>query len=280
MKQKTLKGPVSIEGAGIHTGKKITVTFKPSPANSGINFIRVDLPNRPLINIQSLDLERLNLKNSRRTVVGAGDVEVHTVEHLMSALCALEIDNIIIETDGIELPALDGSAKGFFDALKSAGIKEHDSPKNILVVKDPVWVEGEDSFLGVFPCDEFKVSYALSYKKPRILEGLYSISVDEKSFYDQIAAARTFCFEEEALALLKMGLGRGANYENTLVLGECGPVRNRYRFEDEPIRHKILDLIGDLYLTGSPIRGRVIAIKSGHKLNVELVRKLKAVHST
>ena len=274
MNETTLKKAVSIEGIGLHTGRNISIKLRPSPANSGINFIRVDLPNKPLINVQSLDLERLNTKE-RRTVVSSGDVEVHTVEHLMAALAALSVDNIIIEVDNMELPGLDGSAKGFFDALKSAGVKEYDSPKKTIRIKDPAWVEDADSFLGIFPAKELRISYILSYKSPRALGGFYDIVVDEKNFEREIAPARTFCFEEEALALLKKGLGKGANYDNTLVIGENGPVKNAFRFDDEPVRHKILDLIGDLYVLGCRLEGRVVAIKSGHRLNMELVRKLK-----
>jgi UDP-3-O-acyl N-acetylglucosamine deacetylase len=221
-----------------------------------------------------LDFAKLNPR-SRRTAVSLGEVEIETVEHMMSALCALRIDNIVIEVDQGEFPGLDGSAKGFVEALEDAGFKEYDAPQKVLRLEEPVWVEDERSFLGVFPSERFKVSYTLAHDRPRVLEGFYSVEVTEENFKHQIAPARTFCFEEEARELLKTGFGKGANYENTLVLGKDGPIRNTYRFPDEPVRHKILDLIGDLYLVGCQVRGRVIAVKSGHALNMELVRKLK-----
>ncbi len=274
MKQRTIKRPVALEGIGQHTGKKTSLNLRPSPADSGINFIRVDLPNKPLINIQSLDLGTTSAK-SRRTTLKAGEIEIDTVEHLMAALSALAIDSIIAEVDSAELPGLDGSAKGFFDALKGAGVKELEAESKALAVKEPVWVEDEGSFLGIFPGGECKVSYALSFTKPTVFDEFFATVVNEKTFEKDIAPARTFCFEEEALALLKMGFGKGADYNNTLVIGVDGPVRNTLRFPNEPARHKVLDLIGDLYLLGRQLKGHVVAIKSGHKLNVELVRKLR-----
>lgn len=274
MKQRTIKKPFSLEGIGQHTGRKASLNLKPSPAGSGINFIRVDLPNKPLINIQSLDLGEPGAR-ARRTTLKSGEIEIDTVEHLMASLSALSIDNIIAEVDSAELPGLDGSAKGFFEALKGAGVMELEAKAEELAVKEPVWVEDEGSFLGAFPGDGFKVSYTLSFTKPRVFDEYFSAIVDERTFEKEIAPARTFCFEEEALALLKMGLGKGANYENTLVIGEIGPARNEFRFSNEPARHKALDLIGDLYLLGRRLKGHVVAIKSGHRLNMELVRKLK-----
>lgn len=274
MNQRTIERAVAMEGVGIHTGKKVSLNLRPSPANSGINFIRVDLPNKPLLNIQSLDLKGHDPK-SRRTAIGSGNVEINTVEHLMSALNAFGIDNIVIEVDNIEIPAMDGSARDFVIALKKAGIREERAPRKILAPEAPVWVEGKDAFLAIFPSEEFRISYTLSYARPRRLEGFYSILVNERNFEKEIAPARTFCFEEEALLLLKLGFGKGANYGNTLVIGRDGPVKNKFRFADEPVRHKILDLVGDIYLAGRRVRGHVVAIKSGHRMNMELVKKLK-----
>ncbi len=275
MKQRTVKRSVSLEGVGIHSGKRVSVSIKPSPAHSGINFIRVDLPAKPLINIQSLRFDRTAGK-PRRTTIGIGnDIEVETVEHLMSALHALQIDNVIIEVDGAEIPGLDGSAKPFFDIIREAGIKEYDAEQRVLRLDEPLWVEGEGSFLGIFPSDDLAISYTLSYDVPRPFSEFYHITVNERNFEAQIAPARTFCFEEEARELVKAGLGKGANYENTLVLGKDGPLQNTFRFPDEPVRHKIADLIGDLYLAGCQVKGHAIAIKSGHRLAIEMVRKLK-----
>lgn len=272
IKQRTVKEPVVIEGVGLQTGSRSRLTLKSSPANSGINFIRTDLPNKPVLNIHSLELNASIFE--RRTTLSLGQLQIQTAEHILAALSGLSIDNIVVEVDSIEMPGLDGSAKGFVELIKKAGIVEQDSPKNILKIDKALWCEKEDSILAVFPDDEFKVSYTLSYKNPSLGTQFFSIVLNESNFEKEIAPARTFCLEEEALELLKRGLGKGANYDNTLVIGHAGPIGNPARFPDEPVRHKILDLIGDLYLLGRQIKGHVIAIKSGHRLNLELVKKL------
>jgi len=273
-RQRTIKDPVSVEGVGLQTGKKVKLSFKSSPAGSGINFIRTDLPNKPLLNLQSIDLND-SASAERRTALGLGPMQIQTTEHLLSALSGLSIDNIIIELDSPELPGLDGSAKDFCALLRKAGIAEQGGPKRELKVDRPVWCKSADGLIAVFPDDEFKVSYTLSYKSPAIGTQFYNITVNEKSFEGEIAPARTFCLEEEAAELLRQGLGKGATCENTLVMGKAGPIDTVLRFPDEPVRHKILDLIGDLYILGMPVIGHVVAIKSGHALNMELVRKLK-----
>ncbi len=275
IKQRTIRDSVSIEGVGLQTGENVKVTLKSSPANSGINFIRVDLPNKPLIHVQSLGLDDVDYSKERRTNLRAGDVEVQTVEHLMASLMALSIDNMIIELDNSEPPGLDGSALGYLEALRRARPEEQDAPRKILDVDEPIWCEEGEGLIAVFPADEFNVSYLMSYLHHKIGTQFLSFTLDEEKFKSEVAPARTFCLEEEALELLKRGLGKGANYENTLVFGKDGPINNKLRFEDEPARHKILDLMGDLYLVGSQLKGHVVAIKSGHRLNVELVKKLK-----
>lgn len=276
VKQRTIKESVALEGVGLQTGNKVRLNLKTSPADSGINFIRTDLPNKPLLNIQSLNLKSSNAVFERRTALGIGPMQVQTIEHLLSALSALSIDNIVAELDSAELPGLDGSAKCFFDALKKAGLSEQNAAKKIFKVEKATWCQGKDNLIAVIPDDNFKVSYALSYEGTSLGTQFLSLDIDEKSFEAEIAPARTFCLEKEALELLKRGLGKGANYENTLVIGNNGPINNKFRFPDEPVRHKILDLIGDLYLVGMPIKGHVVAIKSGHTLNMELVKKLKS----
>jgi len=211
----------------------------------------------------------------RRTTLGTGPLQIQTTEHFLAALSGLGIDNITAELDNVELPGLDGSALGFVEALKKAGMREQDEPRKVLKAENAVWVRGDDNILAVFPSDEFKISYTMSYKNPSLGTHFFEIAVNEKSFEKEIAPARTFCLKEEALILLKMGLGKGANYDNTLVISKEGPVKNKLRFADEPVRHKVLDLIGDLYILGMPLIGHVVAVKSGHKLNMELVKKLK-----
>jgi UDP-3-O-acyl N-acetylglucosamine deacetylase len=274
-RQRTIKDSVSIKGVGLQTGEKVTLDFRSAPAGSGISFIRTDLPDKPVLNINSIDFNPSRAPERRTTLV-MGPLQIQTTEHLLAALSGLGIDNIVIETDNVELPGLDGSAKGFLDLLASAKIVEQDAPREVLEIKEVVWCGREDSMIAVFPSDNFKVSYTLSYKNPAIGTQFLSIDIDKKSFETQIAPARTFCLEEEAMELLKRGLGKGANYDNTLVIGKSGPVKNTPRFADEPVRHKVLDLIGDLCLLCAQVKGHVVAIKSGHRLNMELVAKLKS----
>ncbi len=276
IKQRTIKDAVEIEGVGLQTGAKVKLNLKGAPADSGINFIRVDLPDSLPINIRSLDLSESGAKE-RRTALALGPIEIQTTEHLLAALSGLGIDNIVAEMDSAELPGLDGSAKNFVELLEKAKVIEQDSQKKILKVENAVWAADREALLAIFPDEDFRISYTLSYKIPGLGTQFYNLNLNEKTFKDEIAPARTFCSEEEALELLKRGFGKGANYENTLVIGINGPIKNKLRFQNEPVRHKILDLIGDLYLVGMPIRGHVIAVKSGHRLNMELAKKLKAL---
>jgi len=271
--QKSIKREVTLEGVGLHTGKKVKVTFKPSMPNSGINFIRVDLPGKPMVRghiSKILDIT----KNPRRTSIGQHGVEIHTVEHLMATLCALGIDNIIVELNNIELPGLDGSAADFFKTLKGAGIQEFDIEKKYFQVREPIWIEEGDSSLVILPAENFSVSYTLDYNHPELPPQHVNLVLSDEVFEKEIAPARTFCLEKEAQHLLDQGLGKGATYDNTLVVGDKGVIKNKVRFEDEFVRHKVLDLIGDLYLFGLGLKGHVIAVKSGHPLNLRLLEKV------
>ncbi len=275
-KQKTIKDTVTIEGVGLQTGAKATLRLKSSPANSGINFIRTDLPNKPLLNLQSINLNELSsAAPERRTTLVMGPLQIQTTEHFLAALSGLGIDNIVAELDSAELPGMDGSAKIFTDNLKAAGVIEQDAPRNVLKIDKAVWAMSDDSIIVALPGDGFKVSYTLSYDDPFLGDQFFSARINEKFFESEIAPARTFCMEAEARELLRRGLGKGANYDNTLVIGKDGPINTKLRFPDEPVRHKILDLIGDLYILGLPLEGHIIAVKSGHRLNMELVKKIK-----
>ncbi len=282
IRQKTIKDPVSVEGRGLQTGAKVKLTLKGSPANSGINFVRIDLPDRPITNIRSLSFDASDSpatggkrSKRRRTVIGSGKAEIQTTEHLLAALSGLGISNIVVEMNGRELPGLDGSARGYVDALDRTNVIEQDLPSDRLVIKRPVWCGRGDSFLAVFPHPGLRISYFLSYPEPGIGDQFLSLDISEEVFRREIAPARTFCMKKEALLLLALGFGKGADHNNTLVMGKRGPFKNKLRFPDEPVRHKILDLMGDLSLVGMPIEGHVVAVKSGHRLNMELVKKLK-----
>jgi len=271
-KQKTIANPVSLSGVGIHTGNKVSITFKPAQASSGVTFIRTDIPGAPRIqaNVQSF----LAAKFNRRSSIGNSEIEVQTIEHLMSALSSLGIDNIDIEIDNNELPGLDGSAIKFVEALEKAGIAEQEQEKYIHVIKEPISIEDGASSITIVPAKEFKISYTLNYDHPLLEAQFLEICVNAGSFKTEIAPARTFCLESEASELQNQGLGLGANYENTLVVGRAGVIKNKLRFKDEFVRHKILDLIGDLGLAGCPIQGHVIALKSGHSLNLKIAQKI------
>jgi len=271
-KQKTIASQISLSGVGIHTGNKVKITFKPAEAFSGITFIRTDIPGAPRIkaNVQSF----LAAKFSRRSSIGNTELEVQTIEHLMASLSSLGIDNIDVEIDNNELPGLDGSAIKFIEALEKAQIVEQEQEEYIHVVKEPICVEDGASSITVVPAKEFKISYTLNYDHPLLESQFLEICVNAESFKNEIAPARTFCLESEASDLQNQGLGLGANYENTLVVGKTGVIKNKLRFKDEFVRHKILDLIGDLCLAGCPIRGHVIAIKSGHSLNLKIAQKI------
>ncbi len=271
-KQKTIAREVCLKGVGIHTGNKVNVAFKPAEADSGVTFVRTDIPGAPRIKagVGSLLAQEL----SRRSSIGDSQAQVQTVEHLMASLSSLGIDNIDVGIDNNELPGLDGSAAGFVEALEDAGIKEQESQKYIYTVKEPINIQDGSSSITILPSSEFKVSYTLNYDHPMLAAQFLEIAVNAKSFKSEIAPARTFCLESEASQLQNQGLGLGANYENTLVVGKAGVIKNSLRFKDEFVRHKILDLIGDLYLAGCSIRGHVIALKSGHSLNLKIAQKI------
>ncbi|PIQ91064.1 MAG: 3-hydroxyacyl-[acyl-carrier-protein] dehydratase FabZ [Candidatus Omnitrophica bacterium CG11_big_fil_rev_8_21_14_0_20_41_12] len=271
--QKTIAQEASLEGIGLHTGNKAKIVFKPGQVDSGINFVRVDLPGSPVIKA-AVENVSVQAKSPRRTSLGKGSAEIHTIEHLMSVLFGLGIDNLIIEINNNEIPGMDGSGLDFIQAIKNAGIKELDSPRNYFVVREPIYAEEENASLVVLPFDGFKVSYTLNYEHTFLKLQFKSLIIDGVSFESEIAAARTFCLEDEAQELQQQGVGLGANYDNTLVFGKAGVIKNRLRFEDECIRHKMLDLLGDLNLLGQPIKGHIIALRSGHALNLKLVKKI------
>lgn len=273
-KQKTIQREVSLKGIGIHTANKVNLTFKPAEVDNGVNFIRTDLASRPKI---KASVEHLLPQSSsmRRTSIAGEGVEIHTLEHLMAALAGVGIDNINIEIDNNELPGLDGSSLGFFEVLNKAGIKEQEKIRQDYSIKEPIFAEEDGASIVVVPARELKISYMVSYDHPLLKAQFMEINLNASVFKNELVCARTFCLEDEAEELRQQGLGLGANYENTIVLGKNGVIKNKLRYEDEFIRHKILDLLGDLYILGVPIKGHVIALRSGHSLNLKLVKKIE-----
>ena len=271
--QKTIKNPVSISGIGIHTGSKVNLRFKPAEINSGISFVRMDMPDKPAIKVDCANLSE-TYQSLRRTTLAVSGAEVQTVEHLTAVLCALRIDNLIIEIDSAEIPGMDGSAGEFLSALKNAGIAEQEADKKYFSLKEPIFVEEGPAKAAAFPASDFSICYTLDYDHPFLKSQYKEILVSPESFESEIAQARTFCLKEEADDLREKGLGKGATYQNTLVVGEKEVIKNTLRFPDEFVRHKILDLIGDLYILGMPIKARIMAVRSGHSLNLKLVKKI------
>ncbi|MCF7873227.1 MAG: UDP-3-O-acyl-N-acetylglucosamine deacetylase [Candidatus Omnitrophica bacterium] len=271
-KQKTIKSKFFLEGKGLHTGENAKLEFLPAPVGTGVVFIKQDV-NPPILikgDFNSID----DFDNyPRRSSIGLGDNHIQTIEHLMASLSLLSIDNIQINIWGNEIPGLDGSAKDFVEKIKEIGVAAQEASREVLVVKEPIWLEEGDSSIVLLPSDEFRISYGLDYENLKIGSGFADIVLDDKHL-DNFYQARTFCLKKEVDNLLKMGLGKGANYKNTLVVSDQGVVDNKLRFHDEFIKHKILDLVGDLYLAG-PIKAHIIAVRSGHSLNMKLLQKLR-----
>lgn len=272
-KQKTIGKELSLSGIGLHTANKVNIKFKPADVDSGINFIRVDLPDKPVIKA-SVDYLLSAESSPRRSSIGNTSVEIQTIEHLMAALCGLGIDNIYIEIDSNEAPGLDGSSLNFLETLNSAGLVEQEKERRFYSLKEHIFVEEGNSSIIALPSHELKISYTLDYNHPALATEFMELNMTPQVFQEEIASARTFCLENEARELQNQGLGRGANYDNTLVVGERGVIKNKLRYPDEFVRHKILDLIGDLYLIGCPLRARIIALRSGHSLNLKLAGKI------
>jgi UDP-3-O-[3-hydroxymyristoyl] N-acetylglucosamine deacetylase/3-hydroxyacyl-[acyl-carrier-protein] dehydratase len=271
-KQRTIKGKISLEGVGLHTGKHTKLELLPSTPNSGINFIRQDVEPKCLIKANFYSV--LNPENfPRRTSIGSNGVCVHTVEHLMAAFQILGIDNVQVNIWGEEVPGLDGSAKDFVEKMCEVGLRDEDVERDRLIVREPIWVDEGSASIVILPNSNLRVSYVLDYDNPSIGSGYLDISLNGELKSD-LYEARTFCLENEVKHLLEMGLGKGANYKNTLVISEKGVVDNQTRIPDEFVKHKMLDLIGDLYLAG-PVRGHIIAVKGGHSLNIRLLEKLR-----
>jgi UDP-3-O-[3-hydroxymyristoyl] N-acetylglucosamine deacetylase / 3-hydroxyacyl-[acyl-carrier-protein] dehydratase len=272
--QKTIKSEVSLKGIGIHTGKRVSITFKPAPPDAGINFIRTDLSQKAVIPANISCLLNASLR-PRRTSIGKEDVHIHTIEHIMASLYGLGIDNAYIGIDGPEPPGLDGSAKEIVESLKRTGISEQDTPRKEIAIKEPLWVEDEQSVLVALPGENFSVSYILDYNHAGLRSQYNHFRINPEVFQKDIAPSRTFCLKSEIDELFSQGIGKGASSKNTLIINEDGTTPAKLRFQDEFLRHKILDLIGDIFLTGHFLKSHIIGIKSGHFLNLKMAQLIK-----
>ncbi|OPL18854.1 MAG: hypothetical protein AVO35_02660 [Candidatus Aegiribacteria sp. MLS_C] len=278
--QTTLENPVTYSGVGLHLGKETSITFKPAPADTGIVFVRTDVNTRPEIRA-CLDNVRQVEEQSRRTTLGYDYYEVHTVEHVLSALYGLGIDNCIIELDSDEPPEpVDGSIRSYLEVLESAGITQiKDKPCRIVRIEKPISVDAFGASLTAVPYNGLKISFTINYDHPVLGTQYMSLDITPDSFRREIAPARTFCLYEDVRHLQEKNLIKGGTLENALVVGKDGILNKEpLRFPDEFVRHKILDLIGDLSLLGARLQGHIISAKSGHASNVKFVKKIGEVH--
>lgn len=299
--QRTIAKSVSLSGMGLHTGTTSTLTFKPAPANHGIRFVRVDLGGNP--EIPALCDNVVDI--SRGTTLGIGDIKVHTVEHVLAAVVGLQIDNIIIEVNGIEPPVFDGSSYEFVKALEEAEFVQQDQPKDYLIIDQTITYHNEEDQIDIvaLPLDTYRITVMVDYQNPALGSqhtGMFDL---EREFVTEFSHARTFCFLHEVEALVDAGLIKGGKIDNAVVIvdkevkeeelhvlankigfdgkffaGENGMLNGKeLRYRNEPARHKLLDMIGDLALIGAPIKAQILAARPGHKANVEfakMVRKL------
>jgi len=271
--QRTIQKPAELEGVGLFSGSAGKVRVQPAPANAGITFIRTDLPNRPRLPVTP---DTVSSKFRRSAVLGE-NAEIETIEHLMSACGGLEIDNLEVEVSAPELPNTDGSSRPWVELLRGAGIVDLPDPKRVHVVREPIAVSDNEASIVALPGDGgLTVSYTLNYPNTPIGQQHFTLEMSDENYVKMISPARTFCLQSEAEAFIQQGLGKGATYQSTVVWGPNGPIENTLRFPDEPVRHKILDLMGDLATLGAGLRAHVVAIKSGHNTNMKLVKKIAA----
>jgi len=270
MKQKTISKEITYQGIGLHKGQPVNLIFKPAPINTGIVFLRTDLLEKPQI---PASVEWV-VDTTRGTTLGKDGVQIYTVEHVLSAVAGLGITNLYIEVDSIEPPAADGSALPFVNALQETGIMEQDEEIEKIVLKKAIWLKDGDKFIVALPAPCFRVSFTLVYDHPVIKTQFAEYNIKKETYVQEIASARTFGFLAEVEKLKAMGLALGGSLENAIVVGDEAPL-NPLRFSNEFVRHKILDLVGDLSLIGQPLQAHIIASKSGHELNTRLAQVIK-----
>ncbi|NOZ40061.1 MAG: UDP-3-O-[3-hydroxymyristoyl] N-acetylglucosamine deacetylase [Planctomycetes bacterium] len=277
--QRTISRPVAVRGYGFWSGKPVRVEFRPAAVESGITFVRDDLSSR--VRVPAIIEHRLDVP--RRTNLGCEGATVEMVEHVLAALAGLQIDNCEIGVDAAEMPGCDGSSLAFVQALDSVGVDEQHEAVPQLVIAEPVRIASGESWIEALPAalpatnTKFRVEFQLDYPDdPIIGQQSISLAVSPDSFRQELAPCRTFVLEREADAMIRQGLGTHVTPQDLLLFGKYGPVENRLRFENECARHKTLDLIGDLALTGCEIIGQVIAHRSSHQLNAALACELRS----
>jgi UDP-3-O-[3-hydroxymyristoyl] N-acetylglucosamine deacetylase/3-hydroxyacyl-[acyl-carrier-protein] dehydratase len=270
--QQTLNRPATYSGTGLHSGNRVTMTFQPAGANTGIRFRRVDLDGKPEIEARVENVAETN----RSTTLAKGNVRVHTVEHVLATFSGYGIDNAIVELDANEPPIADGSAREYCRLVQAAGIVAQEERREPYVVSSPIELEMGETVMTLFPDEVFKLSCTSSDKQGRFTQ-FYSLELSPKSWEKELSHARTFCFFEEIEFLIKNGLIRGGSLENAVVIRDDAVLTTEpLRYPEEFVRHKMLDILGDLSLLGVPIHGHLTAIKPSHAANCELVRRISA----
>ena len=270
--QQTLSRPVSYAGVGLHSGNRVNMTMHPAPASSGIRFRRVDLEGKPEIEARVENVAETN----RSTTLAKGNTRIHTVEHVLAALAGGGIDNAVIDLDANEPPIADGSSREFCRMIQSAGIIPQAETRDTYQVTTPIELKMGETEMAFFPGENFKITCTSADKKGRFTQ-FYSVDVTPKNWESELSNARTFCFYEEIEYLIKNGLIRGGSLENAVVIRDDAVLTTEpLRYPEEFVRHKMLDIIGDLSLVGRPVAGHLIAVKPSHAANCELARRLVA----
>ena len=270
LNQQTLNRSASFSGIGLHSGNRVNMTILPAPANSGVRFRRVDLDGRPEIEARVENVSETN----RSTTLAKGNVKVHTVEHVLAALAGYGIDNAVVELDANEPPIADGSSREFCKIIQAAGIAPQPEKREFFTPAEPMEIRLGETIMTLFPDDQFKITCTSADKKGRFTQ-FYSTEITPKSWETELAHARTFCFYEEIEYLFKNGLIKGGSLENAVVIRDDAVLTAEpLRYPEEFVRHKMLDIVGDLSLIGKPIRGHVIAVRPGHAGNCEMARKV------
>ena len=267
--QHTIRRSVSCSGIGLHSGEKVTLSLRPARAGYGVRFRRADLGGLEIpATVDNVDRLHYATGLSR----DAGTVE--TVEHLLAALVSLGVDNVIVELNQAEVPIMDGSAASFVYLVHEAGLKRLTRPRRYLKALRPIALTRGEKRIALYPSDHFKVTYSISFDHPLLRHMTHTLRVTPESFVDDIAPARTFGFLKEVEMLRQKGLALGGSLDNAVVLGETGVLNSSLRFDDEFVRHKILDAIGDLALVGYPVIGHLVAHRGGHELHAAFAKKI------
>jgi len=273
--QKTLARPVTLEGVGLHTGERGHVVFRPAPENSGVRFVRSDLPGSPAVDVRP-ENAFFDPQAGRRTILQQDGVQIHSMEHVLASVAGLGIDNVVIETDRMEIPEpADGSAQPIAEALLGAGLVEQTRPKrHIKITKTVHWAEGGVELTAV-PFNGCRLTFTIVYDHALVGTQTLTLDIDPGTFLREIAPARTFVLERDIEGLRQAGWIKGGRMESAVVVGEDRILNPPLRFPDEFVRHKVLDLLGDLFLLGAPVLGHVTAVRTGHESHVAFVKRLK-----